>query len=432
MNRRIVFAVGAVVLLALQAAAQPDPTRAMVRADGTLVVDDRATFPVGMHTEDLESIQRIADAGFNLVAGTGEWDAEYYQAARERDLLILGGHYVWATFASFRGGNGIDLAPSEEAGVQNVLAHGRDQSWRMPLDTLQAFDALPNVIGWRTNEEPEAKLVEYMEYAYEIFKSNSPAHLVATLSCDPRWFHAFRNTADVLIIDNYPFRGGAGQKRSVLETYEWVRAGVDAMPGKAVWVMPQLIPPSFWSRNPEDEITLAQMRLQVYAGLVGGAKGVIFYNESMFGQVYERGEDGRRVGREAPEEVMAARWSDLETLVAELSWLGPIICHARPTRDLEILWAEPGSYGPGPQMVRELDLYGEKYLLALNVLDQPLTGAVLGINGGNREGWSAEVWLGESDLSVEGEPEKAPTITVGPRGAGVFRLTRRPIVREEQ
>lgn len=434
MTRALRWMIACLMVTGLTAHAGADDgvaMRAMIRADGTLVVDDRAVFPVGMHTEDVESIARISEAGFNLVSGTGSWTEEHYVAAAEQDLLILGGHYVWATFASFREGGGIDLKPSGEEGLHNVLGHGRNWAWQMPLDTLGAHDARPGVIGWRTNEEPKAKLVEYMEYAYEIFKSNSPEHLVVSLSCDPRWFHAFRNTADVLVIDNYPYRGDATPKRAVLETYEWVRRGVEAMEGKAVWVMPQLIPPSRWSVEPEDELTLRQMRLQCYAGLIGGAKGVIMYDHHSFSRVWERNEEGRRIDRPAGEERMARRWRDVTALAGELSELGPMLCEARPTQELEIRWLQPGAYGPGPQMVRELDLYGAKYLLVVNVLNVPLRGTVLGINGGNRRAYDASVWLGEDDLSVSAETPGEPTVTVAPQGAGVVKLTRRAVRRAE-
>ncbi|MGC9319513.1 MAG: hypothetical protein ACP5KN_15890 [Armatimonadota bacterium] len=432
-GRRVLLLSVAVTLVLPAAFAQDrqPATQATIRADGTLLVDDRPVFPVGIHTEDVDSISRIAEAGFNLVSGTGEWEAAHYEAAAAHDLLILGGHYVWATFASFRTGGGIDLKPSEEAGIQNVLTHGRDQSWRMPLDTLSAFDHLPGVIGWRTNEEPEAKLVEYMEYAYEIFKSNSPGHLVVTLSCDPRWFRAFRNTADVLVFDNYPYRGGAGPKRTVLETYEWTRQGVEAMEGKAVWLMPQLIPPSYWSLDPKDGLSLQQMRLQNYAGLIAGAKGVVMYTYGSFPLVFERDEDGSRAKRPASEEVMSRRWERVSALVRELNELGPVLCDARPTQELDIRWLEPGSLGPGPQMTRELDLYGRKYLLVANVLDVPLAGTVYGINGGNQRAYDASVWLGEGALSVRAERPGEPTLTIAPQGTGVFVLTRRPVTISE-
>ena len=311
--------------------------------------------------------------------------------------------------------------------MQNVIAHARDQSWRMPLDTLAAFDALPGVIGWRTNEEPEGKLVEALEYAYEVFKSHSPRHLVVTLSCDPRWFYAFRNTADVLVVDNYPFRGSHQVKRSLLETYQGVRQGVEAMAGKAVWVMPQLYPPSYWSLDPSEELSVGDMRLQDYAALIGGAKGVVMYSYSMFGRVRERDAEGNARLRPADEAVRQRRWAAVRAVVGELNKLGPIICDGRPSGDAEIRWLEPGAQGPGPQLTRELDYYGTKYLLVANLLDMPIQGKAYGINGGNRRAYDATVFAGEADLSVSADSPGEPTITVGPRGAGVFVLERRPV-----
>ncbi len=421
----------ALLLLSTGAIAEQAATLATFCGDGTLVVDGQPVFPIGMHTEELESIERIAGAGFNLVSGSGEWGEQHYAASEQEGLLVLGGHYVWATFASFRSGGGIDLRPSEAAGVQNVIRHARDQSRRLPLETLAAFDHLPGVIGWRTNEEPEAKLVESLEYAYEVFKSHSPGHIVATLSCDPRWFHLFRNTADVLIVDNYPFRGNRGAKRSLLETYEWISHAKDVMGGKPVWLMSQLIPPSYWSLDPADELSLQDMRLQSYLGLIAGAKGIIMYNYEMFMQVRERDADGDARLRPAGEDLLRRRWSAVRALVEELKALAPIICGGRLSSDLEIRWLQPGAQGPGPQMTRELDHYGRKYLLIANPLDVPIEGRVFGINGGNRRAFDAGVFCGDRDLSVRTETPGEPTITVGPRGTGTFVLTRRPVVAEE-
>ncbi len=426
---------GRMLLLALPAIAacihghgEPVPTKAAIRGDGTMLVDDKPFFPVGIHTEQLESIPVIAEAGFNLASGSGEWTAEHYASANEHGLLVLGGHYVWATFASFRTGGGIKLKPSEEAGMQNVIAHARDQSWRMPLDTLAAFDHLPGVIGWRINEEPEAKLVEYMEYGYELFKSHSPQHIVATLSCDRRWYHAFRNTADVLIANSFPYRGNHRSRQPLMDTYDGVRQGIEGMDGKPVWVMPQLYPPSYWSLNPADEMSTQDMRLQSYVGLIAGAKGVIMYDYGMFGRVRERNEEGSAAFKPADEAVMKQRWDSLKTVVAELKELGPIICDGRLTEELYVRWVKPGPNGPGPQMTRELDLYGTKYLIVTNLLEVPIKGRVYGINAGNSRAYDTRVWLGEGDLSVEELKPGEPEITVGPRGTGVFVLERRPIL----
>jgi hypothetical protein len=251
--------------------------------------------------------------------------------------------------------------------------------------------------------------------------------VVITLSCDSRWFFAYRNTCDVLVVDNYPYRGSSRTRRAITETYDWVRQGVEAMQGKAVWLMPQLIPPSHWSRNPEDELSLTDLRQQHYVGLIAGAKGVIMYSESSFTRVYLRDAEGSATSQKASAEVMARRWADVTAVVAELKTLASILTEGRPTREVELRWLDPGPYGPGPQMTRELDYYGDKYLLVANPLGVPISGQAWGINGGNRRAYDVTVFAGQDDLKVAAEKPGEPVLTVGPRGCGVFLLKRRPI-----
>ena len=175
------------------------------------------------------------------------------------------------------------------------------------------------------------------------------------------------------------------------------------------------------------------MRLQNYAGLIGGAKGIIMYQWPSLRNAY-RG--GRKM--QVTEEVYQRRYGAVKAMVKELSALGPVICDGRPTAELQIFWLEPGPQGPGPQMIREIDYYGTKYLFAVNLLDVPVVGKVYGINGGNRRAYDASVLLGAGDLSVSGQARNldfdepgAVIIKVGPRGAGVFLLERRPIRRTE-
>lgn len=400
--------------------------RAAVRADGTLLVNDKPVFVVGIRTEQLDSIPQIAGTAFNLVLGSGEWKEAHYKAAQDANLLVLGGFYEWATFATFRSENGIDIRTGEDAGIRNVLAAARDQGSRTIMEALNSFDGLPNVIGWNTNEEPEAKLFEACEYGYEIFKSYNPRHIVVSLSDAPKWFYGLRNAADVLIVDNYPFRGSARNKRSLTESAEYIREACEAMKGKAVWLMPQLLVPSSWSGDPADEISLGDMRLQNYAGLIGGAKGIIMYHWGSLRVAYQ----GNQKIDVAPE-VFARRWNIAKTVAAELGALGPIICDGRPTKDLDVVWIEPGPQGPGPQLTRELDYYGTKYVLVVNFLDVPIEAKVYGMNGGNRKGYDASVFLGQGDLTVTPVSPGESRISVGPRGAGVFLFERRPVTPAE-
>ena len=186
------------------ALAQDGTTRAAFRDDGALLVDGKAVFPVGARCERLASVAQIAQARFNLVLGSGEWKREHYDDASTRGLLILAGHHSWLTFRGVP--DGIDLKVREETLLKHVARAARDQSQRTIHETLAEFDALPGVIGWCISDEPEAKLSEVAEAGYELFKSNSPGHVVSQISCDPHWFKNFRHAADVLIVDHYPFQ----------------------------------------------------------------------------------------------------------------------------------------------------------------------------------------------------------------------------------
>lgn len=397
-------------------------TRATIRGDGTLLVDGRPVFPIGMRTEMKDSLKPISDIGFNLVLGSGEWTPEHYALARQNNLLVLGGHYLWATFHGIA--EGIDLKARETAALQMVLKHVDSQAKRTPLQVLSEFDNLPGVIGWNTNEEPEAKLIEPIEYAYEIFKSNSPDHLVVTMSCDPQWFHMFKNTADVLIMDNYPFRG-VSENRPLAESYDWLRRAIEAMDGKPVWLMPQAIPPGEWTGLPTDELTLRDMRLQCYTALAAGAKGLLFYSWECVHTVW------KGTQREAaPPDVIEKRSQIFKALVSEVRSLEPILCDGRAHNDLDIRWLAPGPNGPGPQIHRAMEYYGKQYLLVVNFLDVPVEASVYSMNVGNKMAYSASVFQGETDLKVLAGRNGEPRLVVGPRGAGVFALERRPITQK--
>lgn len=94
-SRRLCFCVFSIWLLcALYAAVAAEvATRAAIRSDGTLLVDGKPVFPVGARTESATDIQLIAETGFNLVMGSGEWDEEHYAEAEKQGLLIFAAAY---------------------------------------------------------------------------------------------------------------------------------------------------------------------------------------------------------------------------------------------------------------------------------------------------------------------------------------------------
>jgi len=412
-------------------------TRAAIRGDGVLVVDGRPVFPVGVRSEKLHEIEPITAAGFNLILGSGEWTADHYATAHEKGLLIMAGHHVWATFRGAK--KGISLtALEEEGGVEDLMRKARDQSNRTIPEVMKAFDHLPGVIGWKIADEPRGSLSQIVAHGYEIVKSYSPNHLVAVMTDKQDWAASFRNASDVLMLDLFALRGKDyphRQAASISDIVSRMRKCAEAMREKTFWYMPQLYPPSAWRPfNTNEELSPGDMRLQVYAGLVAGAKGIVFYHWGVMDKARKR-EDGNTSWVKVDDATLKRRIEIVKNVVAELHSLAPILTEGRPNTDPYIRWFAPGRNGPGPQYTRAVEHDGKQYLFVLNLLDVPISAKVYGRNfDSNAYAYDASVLTGGTGLSVKLEDYRprgkkgAPIITVGPRAAGVFVLVRRSLI----
>jgi len=420
MNARLLRVVMlAVVVLASMAvwpavdAPKPGHTRATFRADGTLLVNDRPVFPIGICMQGYrgEHLKRARQAGFNMVLSQGDFPMQFYDEARREGFYVLGAHYLWATFAG--AASNMDLTAKEREGLQLALQY-RDHG-RTPLENLEKFDNRPEFIGWYIAEEPPAKYVEPLEFMYEIFKSNSPDHIVCLLSADAVWYHVFSNATDVLMIDQYPFRGPRSQP--LVNAYTWTRKAVEAMNGKPVWFLMQIFNWAGYDPNVDEELTLAQMRQQMYLALIGGAKGIWMWNYALL----MTGRQGK--GSKASAELFEERWAKVKTLSQDLTTLSPVLCDGRPTAALRLEWKRPDAV-----YYRALEHYGKVYLLVANIGDSPAQAGAMGTNYGNFNAYDVSVLIGRNELSSEqNAPDAPPTITIAPHSAGVFLLERRPV-----
>ena len=366
----------AIAAMAAGAAHGEAPLRAAIRGDGTLLVNGKPVFPIGVRTEKIGHLRQIADAGFNLVMGSGEWGLAHYREAHRRKLMIFAGHYVWASFSGTA--KDFNLRARNDALVRNMLTRAKDQSGRTLGQALRQFDHLPGIIGWKTGDEPEAKLTELVEAAYEIIKSHNPSRVVGPITCDRQWLRNLRNGADVLILDNYPLRGSYKKKylTSINETYLRMARTVKAMQGKAAWYMPPMYPYSYWSNRPKEDFTLRDTRLTVYAGLIAGAKGIVFYHWGLMDKAWMRDKTGDRKRITVGEKVVARRLGIMKSLAGELRQMGPMICDGRPNDEPDIRWIAPGANGPGPQLTRVIEYDGKQHLLVMNLLDVPIKAMV--------------------------------------------------------
>lgn len=408
---------GASTLATAEAGAR---ARASIRADGTLMINGKSVLPIGIRIEgEGEEFAKLADVGFNTLLGSGAVGHEYYEAAARYGLWVIGGHYDWAHFESLSRGNehGVDFYAGDIAGLTKAFGYG-NQSGQTPLEVIDTFDHYPTVFAWNTCEEPTAKYVEPLEQMYAIFKANSPDHLVVTLLTHPDWYHTFKNAGDVTIVDVYPYRG-AGSLPAIL-SYQYVRRAIEET-GKPVWLMPQLYHGFYFSKNPADELTLQQIRQASYLGLIGGAKGVIFYSY----YAYEAIASGDTRDKSA---VLQERWTNLKVAVTELRHLSPLVCDGRPV-ELHIPWKTQDGVDAGLNPVRTFEYYGDYYVMVANVTSRPINGTIETLERADPNGFELSIFAGGSDLQVAQAqgPDNPAVVTVQPNGAGVVKLERRPL-----
>ena len=419
---------GAMVLAVLMLWSTPargdGPLRATIREDGTLLIDDRAVFPVAICPASYGgNLQHCAEVGFNMVVGSGDVPDEFYDLAAEAGLYVIGGHYVWATFAGHD--ESMNLFQHEKAGFDLAFGY-RDQSQRRPLETLAKYDKHPAVIGWYVYEEPKANFSEPLEHMYELFKSQAPAHIVTGVSAEKIWYHHFYNTVDVLMVDCYPYRPGKRAQPEIL-TYELTRHAVEVMRGKPVWLMAQ--GGCQWKNwNEFPPMTEANYRNQALLGLIAGAKGYVLYSYpgvNHFGRLDEQAEQ--------------QQWAKIEKVVAELQKLGPIICDGRVSDHVRIAWKFENGRGV-PPLTRVLEHYGKHYLLVANIGDKAVEADILGTNYGFPEAFAeVSVFCGSDGLQAQGVQEgestqtvnesktgQFPRIKIEPDSSGVFEIIRRP------
>ncbi len=399
--------------------ASNDRARTSFRANGTLMINGQDVFPIGVRIEgEGKEFAKIKDVGFNTLLTSGAVDATFYDEATKHNLWVIGGHYDWAHFESLSKGNrhNVDFYAGDLQGLKKAFSYG-NQSDMGPLEVLETYDHYPTVIGWNTTEEPLAKFVEPLETMYEVFKANSPDHLVVTLLTHPNWFHTFKHAGDVTIVDVYPYRG----KNSLpaILTYDYVRRAVEET-GKPVWLMPQMYHGSYFSKDPADELTLSQIRQASYLGLIGGAKGIIFYSYYAYESL------GGKTGN--ADEILTQRWANMTEAVQEIKKVSPLVCEGRPI-DLHLSWTGEGGQGAGLVPVQTYEYYGEYYIMVANVSPYPVTASVKSKSRANPIGFELSVFTGEEDitLTTATDVDHPATITVQPNGQGVVRFTRLPL-----
>ena len=334
----------------------------------SLLVDGEPFFPIGLYwlrAEDLGPMRRLH---FN----TGD----YFYKLRGEEVASL-----------------MDAAAVE--GMQ-ILLELTEYARRQPEPDYRAIAALvkryrrhPALLAWYLVDEPdETKMAPASALAiYELIRELDPYHPVYLVNNRPHTYAAYSDASDILAIDVYPIPNyPITQVGDYMQQARWT-----SLERKPVWLVAQAFGGvEHWPRSP----TASELRNMIYQGLVGGAKGVLFYRYCE--------ENERHIQP-------LALWREVQRLAAELAELGPVLL-----QEAHPLEAHPAGIGV-EVAVKEYNR--DFYVFAVNVAEEPrrLDLRLAGLPPMGR----AEVLYGQAVPTLANGRLAAE---LGPLGTAVFRL----------
>ena len=235
----------------------------------------RSFFPIGIYGPDGDlDGETIRQGGFNTIQAWTMSAEQVLERAEELDLQLLwkacGGIDHWRALAEKIKPHRSRLLANYAIDEPYQMTTGSGFTWKDPMDMIQR--------GWhRTFAENRQAAHEFFP-DLPVFVNMSPV-VDAPQHGWGEWIAA----SDIASLDNYPFRnGGTGRSDLSCPTFGiprtlWAAATVGNQT-KPVW----LIVPGFEQPIPQADSyfrfpTPAELRAVVYAGIIHGATGVIYF-----------------------------------------------------------------------------------------------------------------------------------------------------------
>ena len=334
----------------------------------SLLVDGEPFFPIGLYWLRADILAPMRQLHFN--------SGDYYYKLRGEEVTAL-----------------MDAAAVE--GIQ-ILLELTEYARREPEPDYRAIAALvkryrqhPALLAWYLVDEPaETKMAPASALAiYELIRELDPYHPVYLVNNRPHTYAAYSDASDILAIDVYPIPNySISQVRDYMERARW-----SSLERKPVWLIAQAFGGvEHWARSP----TADELRNMIYQGLVGGAKGVLFYRYCQ--------ENERHI---QPLDL----WREVQRLAAELAELGPVLLQKEHRLE------SPPTSGEVAVAIKEYK--GDFYVFAVNVAEDSRQ-LDLRLEGLPPMG-QAEVLRGQAVPTLANGRLAAE---LGPLGTAVFRL----------
>ena len=334
----------------------------------SLLVNGEPFFPIGLYWLRADILAPMRQLHFN--------SGDYYYKLRGEEVASL-----------------MDAAAVE--GMQ-ILLELTEYARQKPEPDYRAIAALvkryrqhPALLAWYLVDEPdETKMAPASALAmYELIRELDPYHPVYLVNNRPHTYAAYLGASDILAIDVYPIPNyPITQVGNYMQRARWTSLGQ-----KPVWLIAQAFGGvEHWPRSP----TAGELRNMIYQGLVGGAKGVLFYRYCQ--------ENERHIQP-------LALWREVQRLAAELAELGPVLLQEEHRLETQ-------SAGGGVEVAVK-EYKRDFYVFAVNVAEEPrrLDLRLAGLPPMKR----AEVLHGQA-VPTLGNGRLAAEL--GPLGTAVFRL----------
>lgn len=303
--------------------------------DGMMLVDGKRTFTIGMLANfGVDDIPEFKQTGMNCVLagsptmgqGVDLW--KLLDEAYQSGIMVVGGAF-----------------------------HERDQFFVRRSINLQREH--PAIIGYHFLEEPGSRSdIDAILQSYMTIRRMDANHFVDLIDWSESAYWRYEPFADVIVPDRYS-RGPKPTPNIAQSSLQQIRqARAACQDRKPVWFMPQMFSFLVESRMgitkdptvPEGP-TPEQVRLSGYSGIVGGAKGILFYEYSSA----KNGNSGNWGGK--------SLWDASKHVLTEISQLRPVLETVGPSQTVKATtgietWAKQHA--------------GYWYVIAVNTTEKPL------------------------------------------------------------
>lgn len=289
---------------------------------GTILVDGKPFFPIGIYHVGTSQYPELARRGFNCVQGVSSMDLEIF-------------------------GKGLDAAQKSRIMMDVPLYAGGQVARNLQgsLRKLNQYRRHAAVLNWKIIDEPEIRpeIMDEVPGVYQTLKSVDPDHPLLLTLCQPDQYSYWVSFADIVQVDPYPIPS------KPLTLVSDCVAGVKKH--MAPWQNLTAVLQAGWIADPSNQPSYAQARVMLYLALVKGAKGIFWYSYSDPGWDLSK----------------TALWDRFADLNAETAQLATPIMEGREVPGVKVETSKPGVQW----LARELA--DRVYVLLVNPTDKSIS-----------------------------------------------------------